>query len=85
MIGGSFWEALPMVLTALIGLHGIGAGLIGYINAPVRSYWRLLMIAGGLGLLIPGAASDIAGVVLIAVVYFFNLRKKSDEKGADGS
>ena len=83
MIGGSFWEALPMVLTALIGLLGIGAGLIGYINAPVRSYWRLLMIAGGLGLLIPGAASDIAGVVLIAVVYFFNLRKKSDEKGAD--
>ena len=38
---------------------------------------------GFLGLLIPGTASDIAGVVLIAVVYFFNLRKKSDEKGAD--
>ena len=83
MIGGSFWEALPMVATALIGLLGIGGGLIGYITAPVKSYWRVLLIAGGLGLLIPGAASDAAGVALIAVVYFFNLRKKNEEKGAD--
>ncbi len=76
MIGGTFLEALPMILTALIGLFGIGAGLIGYINKPVKSYWRLLMIAGGLGLLIPGIASDLAGVALILAVYFFNLRKE---------
>ena len=61
----------------------IGGGLIGYITAPVKSYWRVLLIAGGLGLLIPGAASDAAGVALIAVVYFFNLRKKNEEEGAD--
>ena len=32
------------------------------------------MIAGGLGLLIPGTTSDLLGVSLILVVYFFNLR-----------
>ena len=72
MFGVTAWAALMLV-----------GGLIGYITAPVKSYWRVLLIAGGLGLLIPGAASDAAGVALIAVVYFFNLRKKNEEKGAD--
>ena len=78
MVGGTFIEALPMICTALIGLFGIGGGLIGYINAPIRSYWRVLMIAGGLGLLVPGTLSDLVGVALILLVYFFNLRKKSN-------
>ena len=63
-----------MILTALVGLFGIGGGLIGYLNAPIKSYWRLLLIAGGLGLLIPGTTSDLVGVVLILTVYFFHLR-----------
>ena len=65
MIDGTFAEALPMILTALVGLFGIGGGLIGYLNAPIKSYWRLLLVAGGLGLLIPGTTSDLVGVVLI--------------------
>lgn len=72
MIGGTFWEALPMVITALVGIWGIGGGLIGYINGPVRSYWRLLLLVGGVGLLIPGMVSDIIGVILIVIVYTIN-------------
>ncbi len=72
LIGGTFLEALPMVLTALIGIVGIGGGLIGYINGPVKSYWRILLIAGGLGLLIPGFVTDIIGVALITAVYCYN-------------
>lgn len=76
LIGGTFAEALPMILTALVGLFGIGGALIGYFNAPIRSYWRVVMFIGGLGLLIPGAYSDLAGVALILFVYCFHLRKK---------
>lgn len=79
MIDGTFLEALPMILTALVGLFGIGGGLIGYINAPIESYWRLLMIAGGVGLLIPGMTSDLIGAAVILAVYFFTRRKKSGE------
>lgn len=79
MIDGTFLEALPMILTALVGLFGIGGGLIGYINAPIGSYWRLLMIAGGLGLLIPGMTSDLIGAAVILTVYFFTRRKKAGE------
>ena len=63
-----------VLITALVALSNEGSfDALGY---AVRYTVRRL---------IPGAASDIAGVVLIAVVYFFNLRKKSDEKGADGA
>ncbi|WOL39440.1 MULTISPECIES: TRAP transporter permease [unclassified Pyramidobacter] len=79
MIDGTFLEALPMIATALVGLFGIGGGLIGYINAPIESYWRLLMIAGGLGLLIPGTISDLIGAAVILAVYFFTRRKKAGE------
>ena len=73
LIDGSFAEALPMVATALVGLIGIGGGLIGYINGPVAPLGRLLLTAGGLGLLVPGTVSDVVGVVLILAVCLFNL------------
>ncbi|WP_320794194.1 TRAP transporter permease [Pyramidobacter sp.] len=79
MIDGTFLEALPMIATALVGLFGIGGGLIGYINAPIESYWRLLMIAGGLGLLIPGAISDLVGAAVILAVYLCTRRKRAGE------
>lgn len=83
MIDGTFLEALPMIVTGLIGIWGIGGGLIGYINGPVKSYWRLLLIAGGLGLLIPGMMTDIAGTVLIFAVYFYNRLVKNKQHPAE--
>ncbi|MBS1382494.1 MAG: TRAP transporter large permease subunit, partial [Oscillospiraceae bacterium] len=83
MIDGTFLEALPMIVTGLIGIWGIGGGLIGYINGPVKSYWRLLLIAGGLGLLIPGMMTDLAGTVLIFAVYFYNRLVKNKQHPAE--
>lgn len=72
MIGGSFLEALPMIITAIIGLVGIGAGFIGYLNGPVNPLMRLVSLAGGLCLVIPGTFTDILGIALILLVYFTN-------------
>ena len=72
LIGGTFLEALPMVLTAIVGLVGIGAGFIGYLNGPVKPLLRVVSIAGGLCLVIPGTMTDIIGIALIAVVYVLN-------------
>ncbi len=78
MIGGTFTEALPMILTALVGMIGIGGGLIGYVNTPIRSFWRLVLIAGGFCLLIPGTMTDIIGVLVVFGVLLLNtqLNKK---------
>ena len=72
MIGGTFLEALPMICTAIIGLVGIGAGFIGYLNGPVNPLMRLVSLAGGLLLVIPGTLTDIIGIALVAVVYITN-------------
>ena len=72
MIGGGFLEALPMICTAIIGLVGIGAGFIGYLNGPVNPIMRIVSLVGGLCLVVPGSLTDVTGVVLIAVVYVSN-------------
>ena len=83
MIGGTFLEAVPMILTAIIGLVGIGAGFIGYLNGPVLLPFRFVSLAGGLLLVIPGNVTDIIGVALIALVVVFNhLRHKAAARKA---
>ena len=65
---GAFLNALPMVVTAIIGLVGIGAGFIGYLNGPMNPILRLVSLAGGLCLVIPGTVTDVIGIALIALV-----------------
>jgi len=68
MIGGTMLEALPMVATAIVGLVGIGAGFIGYLNGRVPTLLRIVSLAGGLCLVIPGTLTDIIGIATIVVV-----------------
>ena len=65
---GAFLNALPMVVTAIIGLVGIGAGFIGYLNGPMNPILRIVSLAGGLCLVIPGTITDVIGIALIALV-----------------
>ena len=65
MIGGTFLEALPMILTAVFGLIGIGGGFIGYLNGPLSMPLRLLCFAGGLCMVIPGTLTDIIGAAVV--------------------
>lgn len=69
MIGGTFLEALPMILTAIIGLVGIGGGFIGYLNGKLSMPLRLLSCAGGLCLVIPGNLTDIIGIIAVAAAF----------------
>ena len=73
-------KALPMVVTAIIGLVGIGAGFIGYLNGPVNPALRVVSLAGGLLLVIPGTVTDIIGIALIAAVVV--LTKLTQKKAA---
>lgn len=65
MIDATFFEALPMFVTAVIGMIGIGGGMIGYLDGPVRSYWRIVMLIGGFMLIIPDFITDILGSAIV--------------------
>ena len=74
-------NALPMIVTAIFGLVGIGAGFIGYLNGPVNPILRIVSLAGGLCLVIPGTLTDIIGIVMIALVYIIT-RISAKKKGS---
>ena len=57
-----------IVVTALLGVFGVAAGIGGYIFSNTNPVLRLVIIAGGLMLLVPGTLTDIIGVALVAVV-----------------
>ena len=58
-----------MIITAIIGLIGIGGGFIGYLNGKLSMPLRLLSCAAGLCLVIPGSLTDVIGVVGVVAVF----------------
>jgi TRAP-type uncharacterized transport system fused permease subunit len=53
---------------ATLGIVMLGAGLIGYFQAPTRLFERVLLLAGSLLLILPGLWSDLAGVACFVIV-----------------
>ncbi len=60
-------DVVLIVVTSLIGLFGVAAGLEGYMFANMNPIQRLLSVAGGLCMLIPGTVTDIIGIVLVGI------------------
>ena len=63
-----WYEIVLLVITALCGIFIVSAGMEGYLLKNMPWWQRILALAGGLCMIIPGLATDIAGLVLIAVV-----------------
>ena len=72
------FELLPFTLavtTALIGVFLLGMSTIGFFRAPISPYLRILALAGALGLMIPGWKSDLAGFLVLALLWGVQSRK----------
>jgi TRAP-type uncharacterized transport system fused permease subunit len=62
-------EVIQIIITALIGIFGVSAGLSGYLMKPMNPLIRILSVVGGLTLLVPGVLTDVIGLVMIAAVF----------------
>jgi TRAP transporter 4TM/12TM fusion protein len=69
LIGASVLQIAWRTVAATVGIVMLGAGLIGYFRAPTRLVERVLLLAGSLCLIFPGALSDAAGLACLAVVW----------------
>ena len=69
LVDGSFTQALFILITAFIGMLGISTGMEGFMLGRLKLYERLICIAGGITLIIPGAVTDVIGIALIAVIF----------------
>ena len=74
-------EVILIVITSLIGIFGVSAGLEGYIFRNASWWERLLSVAGGLLLIYPGIVTDVIGLVLVGLVIVIQfLEKRHDNK-----
>ena len=77
MIDTSFLSALPIAVTALIGMFGISAALEGYAFRNSSIIERILFAAAGIMCILPNSLTDFIGIfLLIGLIVFQLLMKK---------
>ena len=63
-----WYEIVLLVVTALCGIYIISAGMEGYMFKNMSWFERILALAGGLFMVIPGIVTDAVGIALIVLV-----------------
>jgi len=70
--GVSTWyEVVLIVVSALLGLFSVAAALNGFLIKKIPVVFRILLLAGGLCMMIPGTLTDVIGFVVLAGVIVF--------------
>ena len=67
----AWYDVIIISITALLGLFGIAVALNGYLYRKIPVVLRIALVAGGLGMMIPGLASDLIGLAVVAAVVAF--------------
>ena len=73
-----WYEIVLLVITALCGIYIISAGMEGYMYKNMPWWERILALAGGLCMVIPGIVTDAVGLALIILVFI--LQKAGEKK-----
>ena len=67
-IGASALDVVTIIVTSLIGVFALSAGLEGYMFRKMKIYEIIPLIIGGLLMIYPGIVTDVIGLVLVAVI-----------------
>ena len=84
MIDTTFINALPIALTALIGMFGLSVALEGYAFRNSTIVERVLFAIAGVMCILPNHATDLTGIALLAllIVYQIIMKKKDATKAS---
>jgi TRAP-type uncharacterized transport system fused permease subunit len=85
MINTTALELIPLLITAILGIFGLAIGFEGFMLQKLAVPWRLLAIAGGLGLIHPGLITDLIGFLaigLVAVIQILGWKANKAQKAA---
>ncbi len=72
-------EFVVIIITSVVGMYAIAAGLEGYMLTSLNPVMRVVLIAAGLMLIYPGTVTDVAGTAITAAVFAveLGLRKRA--------
>lgn len=76
LIGSTPAGIVQILITSICGMTAVGASMIGYLLTNMSIMERIVFFAGGLMLIDPGTITDIAGLVILALGGFIQLRRK---------
>ena len=82
MIDATIPGLIMTTVTAIIGMIALSSALIGYLADNCRIYERIILAAGGLLLIDPGAVTDLTGIALFAIVLVLQLKRKKHADAA---
>ena len=77
MINTTIDDVIPILITSLIGMFGVSAGLEGYVFRKCKAYERILFIIAGLLSIYPEFYSDIIGIAIIAILVIIQIATKN--------
>ena len=75
MMQGNIGEILTVSVSAVIGVAIMSAGFQGWLLWRLRWLERIAFIAGGLLMFIPGAVTDVIGLVIAVALLLINVRR----------
>lgn len=75
-INTTAFGVVTIVITSMIGLFGVSAGLEGFMFAKMPVWQRLLSVVGGLMLIDPGHLTDLIGVAIVGVIMIIQWMEK---------
>ena len=62
---------VQLIISSLLGLFGVAAGLCGYLYKPIPMLLRIAMIVAGVAMMIPGTLTDVIGLVVLGGIFLF--------------
>ncbi|MEI0557988.1 TRAP transporter permease [Brachyspira intermedia] len=80
MINTTIADVIPILITSLIGMFGVSAGLEGYVFRKCKAYERILFIIAGLLSIYPEFYTDIIGIAVIAILVIIQIVTKNKDK-----
>ena len=69
-VSGAF-QVVQICISALLGIFAVAAALNGFLYRTIPAVLRLALLAGGLGMLIPGTITDVLGFVVVGGVILY--------------
>ena len=67
----SVFQVVQICISAVLGIFGVAAALNGFLYRKIPLVLRLALAVGGLGMMIPGTLSDVAGLIVVGGILLF--------------
>jgi TRAP transporter 4TM/12TM fusion protein len=78
LVDGPFADAVPVVISAVIGIYLLSAGMSGYLRRRTAWYEQWLLIVGGCLLIAPGMLTNAVGLVIGLAVWALQKLRPQD-------